>query len=596
MNNDPSPYRAFISYRHADKAWGDWLHKALEAYRVPRGLVGTEGHAGVVPDRLGRVFRDREELAAASDLAVEIQEALRRSANLIVICSRGAAQSHWVNEEIVYWKGLGREARVFAIIVDGEPNALDPANECFPPALKFAANPDGTLSDRPAEPIAADAREAGDGKENAKLKLIAGLLGVGFDQLRRREAEAQRRAFRRFAAIAAALVLAFAGLAGAAGWFAWQSEVQRAEAVAQRSRAEANLDTGIGTAKAFITDLTADLKTAAGAQRGFLIRMQQRALALLDALASGQKLPEAGDEAKAQALVELAAGLIDAGDTGTAMQDAEAAHAIMQRLATARPDNAGYTNQLTDSLDLVGTIKVAWADFPGALEAFSASKKIREGISDPSGIGQTGPLTDLLMRIADIELSSGQYAKAGRDFDAAYYAYDGLLRADLNDTEASARRCLAQAKKGLALAGAGDLDGAGQAADAAIADARHLGAAVAPEDAAYYGGLAATVMVVGGDVYAARRDFERAGETYDEALGIIDPLAAEDPTSKARQFALGAALAKYAAVLGANGEMDAAVELAAKAEATLAPLVTLDPLNKTWAKALAEARASRPAP
>ena len=45
-----------------------------------------------------------------------------------------------------------------------------------------------------AEPIAADARREGDGKENAKLKLIAGLLGIGYDMLKRREAEATARA------------------------------------------------------------------------------------------------------------------------------------------------------------------------------------------------------------------------------------------------------------------------------------------------------------------------------------------------------------------------------------------------------------------
>ena len=33
-------YWAFISYSHQDKAWGDWLHKALETYRVPKRIVG----------------------------------------------------------------------------------------------------------------------------------------------------------------------------------------------------------------------------------------------------------------------------------------------------------------------------------------------------------------------------------------------------------------------------------------------------------------------------------------------------------------------------------------------------------------------------
>ena len=63
------------------------------------------------------------------------------------------------------------------------------------------------------EPIAADARPQGDGRENAKLKLIAGLLGIGFDTLKQRELEAQRARFRRFAAITGCLAVVFAALA-----------------------------------------------------------------------------------------------------------------------------------------------------------------------------------------------------------------------------------------------------------------------------------------------------------------------------------------------------------------------------------------------
>jgi len=44
-------YFAFISYSHRDRRWGDWLHRALETYRVPRKLVGTEGRDGAVPTR-----------------------------------------------------------------------------------------------------------------------------------------------------------------------------------------------------------------------------------------------------------------------------------------------------------------------------------------------------------------------------------------------------------------------------------------------------------------------------------------------------------------------------------------------------------------
>ncbi len=207
-------YKAFISYSHRDKYWGDWLHKALETYRVPKRLAGTAGRDGVVPPKLFPIFRDREELSSSADLNNEIKLALESSANLVVICSPNSAHSHWVNEEILAFKRMGRENRIFALIVDGEPGAADKAGadaglECFPLALKYKLGPDGDPSAVHAEPIAADARREGDGKENAKLKLVAGLLGVGYDTLKQRELAAKRARQRLWAGAVAAVAVAF---------------------------------------------------------------------------------------------------------------------------------------------------------------------------------------------------------------------------------------------------------------------------------------------------------------------------------------------------------------------------------------------------
>ena len=191
-------YRAFISYSHADEKWAGWLHSALETYRVPKGLVGQQTAFGSVPARISPVFRDREELASATDLGDVLTQALRDSACQIVICSPAAARSRWVNEEILTFKRLGRADRVFCVIVGGEPNAVDAREEAFPEALKFKLLDDGSLSTEPAEPIAADARPGKDGKYNARLKIIAGMLGVGLDALKQRE---QHRRQRRLAAV-----------------------------------------------------------------------------------------------------------------------------------------------------------------------------------------------------------------------------------------------------------------------------------------------------------------------------------------------------------------------------------------------------------
>ncbi|MGO9175767.1 MAG: toll/interleukin-1 receptor domain-containing protein [Desulfobaccales bacterium] len=134
-------YWAFISYSHQDEPWAAWLHKGLETYGVPPRLVGREERDFPVPKKIFPVFRDREELPTSADLSQQINLALRQSRYLIVICSPQAATSIWVNEEIKYFKALGRENQILAVIVDGEPNASDKPDsslpECFPPALRY---------------------------------------------------------------------------------------------------------------------------------------------------------------------------------------------------------------------------------------------------------------------------------------------------------------------------------------------------------------------------------------------------------------------------------------------------------------------------
>ena len=235
-------YRGFISYSHADANVASRLHRWLEAYRVPRRLVGRETPFGPVPTRLQPIFRDREELPTSADLGRQIQAALADSATLIVVCSPRAATSRWVNEEILAYKRLGRADRILCLIIDGEPNATDKPGraeeECFPPALRFHLASDGTLSDMPAEPIAADLRTVGDGRRDAFLKVAAGLAGVGFDELRQRELQRQvRRAFT-VSAVSLVLLAAMAGLVVAALFARREAVQQRAIAVRERDRAE----------------------------------------------------------------------------------------------------------------------------------------------------------------------------------------------------------------------------------------------------------------------------------------------------------------------------------------------------------------------
>ncbi|MHB8766016.1 MAG: toll/interleukin-1 receptor domain-containing protein, partial [Deferrisomatales bacterium] len=238
-------YWAFISYSHKDEKWGRWLQRALEAYRVPRRLVGTSPGDTAIPNRLYPVFRDREELPTSPDLGQNIREALDRSRTLVVICSPDSARSRWVHEEIAHFKRRTGEARALCLIVAGEPNASDKPGcrdpECFPPALRFKLGADGAFSEERTEPIAADAREGKDGKLNAKLKIVAGILGVGFNDLKRRDEVRRRRLWTAAGVAATALFAVISGL-GAFSFSQWKVAEQE-RAVATRRLSEARIQT-----------------------------------------------------------------------------------------------------------------------------------------------------------------------------------------------------------------------------------------------------------------------------------------------------------------------------------------------------------------
>jgi hypothetical protein len=173
-------------------------------------LVGQQTPFGPVPKRVAPIFRDRDELPSAPDLGEEIRHALKASLCLVVVASPRSARSEWVDREVTAFKAMGRADRVFAIVVDGEPNASDhpgfETQECFCPALRFEVNSFGELTSVRCEPLAADARSGSDGSRDAVLKLLAGILGLGFDQLKQRERLRRRR--RILGSIAAATVLA----------------------------------------------------------------------------------------------------------------------------------------------------------------------------------------------------------------------------------------------------------------------------------------------------------------------------------------------------------------------------------------------------
>jgi hypothetical protein len=216
-------YRSFISYSQQDKAWGRRLHAWLETYRVPVGVIAEIQEGG----RLGRFFRDEEEMPAATDIAEVVREAIETAESLIVICSPRSARSKWVAAEITHFQSSHPNGKLFAVIIDGTPNSGDPNTECFPAALRRGDSDDAAM---PIEPVGIDVRA--DSKERVCARLAAGLLDVDFDDLWQRDRRrAERRQRGAIIALSAASAV-FALLATVAVWSALiaQKETRAAQA------------------------------------------------------------------------------------------------------------------------------------------------------------------------------------------------------------------------------------------------------------------------------------------------------------------------------------------------------------------------------
>ena len=192
MSGTPRRYRGFISYSQRDQAFAKRLHKALEGFKLPNGK------------KLGRFFRDDDELGGAASLGSVLENSIRDSEDLIVIASPNSAQSKWVNEEVIHFKKLADpNKQVFAVVIDGAPGGHDGALECFVPALRSKVSQSGDITGEPDEPLAPDAR-----KEPFKrlvTKLVAGLEDLPFDDLWQREKRRARNRMLTSVAVIAAI-------------------------------------------------------------------------------------------------------------------------------------------------------------------------------------------------------------------------------------------------------------------------------------------------------------------------------------------------------------------------------------------------------
>ena len=207
MDSQSFKYFAFISYNAKDTAWGKKLQKKLEHYRMTATLCSQHGwkRTPIKP-----VFFAPTDIQPGG-LSEELQERLKASKNLIVICSPNSARSEWVGREIDFFHSLGRTKDIHFFIVEGTPHSGNPDTECFNPVIDRLGLPE-ILGANIHEKIY---RLPWLNKERAYVQLISKLLGVEFDAIWQRH---KRLLVRKVAAVAIGIIAVICAL-----FFVWRA-------------------------------------------------------------------------------------------------------------------------------------------------------------------------------------------------------------------------------------------------------------------------------------------------------------------------------------------------------------------------------------
>lgn len=205
MNIEKEQYKyfAFISYNSYDTSWGKILQRKLEGYRMPATLCSEHGWER---KPINPVFFAPSDIQPGG-LTAELQERLKASKNLVVICSPNSAKSEWVGKEIEFFHSLGRTKDIHFFIVDGIPHSGNPDTECFNPIVDTLGLPE-ILGANIHEKVF---RSPWLNRERAYVQLITKLLGVEFDSIWQRHRRMLRQTI---AAWTVGIVVVLAALYG----------------------------------------------------------------------------------------------------------------------------------------------------------------------------------------------------------------------------------------------------------------------------------------------------------------------------------------------------------------------------------------------
>ena len=212
-----------------DASVANSLADSIRRYRLPSGTV--------LPDRslnYRRIYVD----VAGRPMDDEARAVLDNSRYMAVLCSPETRTDPFVLERLDYFRKIGKDDNIIAVIVRGEP--ADSFPESFiEKKLVRKILPDMTVIERieTIEPVASDLRADTPARWKEVLsyetvRIIASVLGLHPDDLEQRHRMRRRRTAALFVSVIAGISLAAAGI------FAYLGHVARTEGEIADQQAE----------------------------------------------------------------------------------------------------------------------------------------------------------------------------------------------------------------------------------------------------------------------------------------------------------------------------------------------------------------------
>src|SRR5262249_8192567 len=230
----------------------------------------------------------------------------------------------------------------------------------------------------------------------------AGLLGVGFDEIVKRDQRARRRRNRFWAALAASFVF-LAVTATASAVYAFNKLVE----------SEENLDHAVEFAYGFVSEAVAEADRF-GVSVDMTLRLLQRAGQALDSLIkAGRDTPQLRYR-RALMLLSFSDAYRKLGRSQDALDRAEQARADLTALVAQRPDRPSWTRDLAIAHNKIGDIQGEQGALGDALAHYRSALELLQRLTvlDPSRLDWQLDLARTFEKIGNALSDQGSHADA----------------------------------------------------------------------------------------------------------------------------------------------------------------------------------------